>query len=160
MTNSKGYRRNTRHVFSRPHKKHGVEHLSTYMYVYKRGQFVDLKGHGAFHKGMPHKYFHGKTGRIFDITKRAVGVVVNKRVKGRIMQKKMHVRIEHVKPSQCNKDHLLRIEKRKELMRTAKKGVKLPSVKRVPEGPKGAHFVKYNTDQIVELRPLRFTQMF
>ena len=30
---------------------------------------------------MPHKVYHGKTGRIFNVTKRACGVVVNKQVK-------------------------------------------------------------------------------
>ena len=47
---------------------------------YTSGCFV-LKVNGAIHKGMPHKVYHGKTGRIFNVTKRAVGVVVNKQVK-------------------------------------------------------------------------------
>ena len=32
---------------------------------------------------MPHKAYHGKTGRVFNVSKRAVGVVVNKRVGGK-----------------------------------------------------------------------------
>ena len=36
---------------------------------------------GAIHKGMPYKVYHGKTGRVFNVTKRACGVVVNKQVK-------------------------------------------------------------------------------
>jgi large subunit ribosomal protein L21e len=43
MTNSKGYRRGTRYMFSRAFKKKGVTHLSTYMKVYKRGDIVDVK---------------------------------------------------------------------------------------------------------------------
>ena len=43
--------------------------------------FFFLKVNGAIHKGMPHKVYHGKTGRIFNVTKHAVGVVVNKQVK-------------------------------------------------------------------------------
>lgn len=43
MTNSKGYRRGTRDMFSRPYKKHGVIPLSTYMKVYKIGDIVDIK---------------------------------------------------------------------------------------------------------------------
>ena len=42
-----------------------------------------LSGCGAFQKGMPHKAYHGKTGRVFNVSKRAVGVVVNKRVGGK-----------------------------------------------------------------------------
>ena len=32
-------------------------------------------------QGMPHKAYHGKTGRVFNVTKHAVGVIVNKQVK-------------------------------------------------------------------------------
>lgn len=39
-----------------------------------------VQGNGAFQKGMPHKFYHGKTGRIFNVTKRAVGVIINKQV--------------------------------------------------------------------------------
>lgn len=160
MTNSKGYRRNTRHVFSRPHRKHGTEHLSTYMHVYKRGQFVDIVGHGAFHKGMPHSYYHGRTAKVYDVTRRALGVIVNKRVKGRLVEKRMHVRIEHVRPSHCNDDHRNRVAKRKELARATPKGQKVPSVKRQPTAPREAHFVKCQKEDIVELKPIKFTNMF
>ena len=57
------------------------------------------QGCGAFQKGMPHKSYHGKTGRVFNVTKHALGVVVNKRVRGRILAKRISVRIEHVKKS-------------------------------------------------------------
>lgn len=30
---------------------------------------------------MPHKFYHGKTGRVFNITKHAVGVVMNKQIR-------------------------------------------------------------------------------
>merc|ERR1712170_238386 len=61
------------------YKKKGVEHLSTYLKLYKIGDIVDVKGCGAFQKGMPHKSYHGKTGRVFNVSKRAVGVEVNKK---------------------------------------------------------------------------------
>ena len=44
MTNPKGYRRGTRDMFSRGYKKKGVEHLSTYLKLYKIGDIVDVKG--------------------------------------------------------------------------------------------------------------------
>ncbi|KAA0203868.1 hypothetical protein HAZT_HAZT000250 [Hyalella azteca] len=93
MTNPKGTRRGTRDMFSRGFKKNGVEHLTTYLRCYKMGQLVDIKagfihGNGAFQKGMPHKSYHGKTGRIFNVTPHALGVVVNKRVRGRIFAKR------------------------------------------------------------------------
>ncbi len=35
----------------------------------------------AFHaQGMPHKWYQGKTGVVWNVTKRALGVEINKRV--------------------------------------------------------------------------------
>ncbi len=30
---------------------------------------------------MPHKFYHGKTGRVYNVTKSALGVMVNKQVR-------------------------------------------------------------------------------
>ncbi|XP_061387536.1 large ribosomal subunit protein eL21-like [Musca vetustissima] len=84
MTNSKGYRRGTRDMFSRPFRKHGVIPLSTYMRVFK---IVDITGHGAVQKGMPYKAYHGKTSK-------TVGVIVNKRVRGKILAQRIKLRLE------------------------------------------------------------------
>jgi ribosomal protein L21E len=43
MTNTKGYRRGTRYLFSRPFRKNGTIALSTYLKVYRRGDIVDIK---------------------------------------------------------------------------------------------------------------------
>jgi len=43
MTNPKGYRRGTRHMFERKFRRHGNIPLSTYMKVYKKGDRVDIK---------------------------------------------------------------------------------------------------------------------
>jgi large subunit ribosomal protein L21e len=43
MTNTKGYRRGTRYLFSRAFRQRGVIPLSTYLRVYKRGDIVDIK---------------------------------------------------------------------------------------------------------------------
>uniref|UniRef100_A0A915ER78 60S ribosomal protein L21 n=1 Tax=Ditylenchus dipsaci TaxID=166011 RepID=A0A915ER78_9BILA len=50
---------------------------------------------------MPFKAYHGKTGRVFNVTKHALGVIINKRVRTRIIPKRINVRVEHVKPSNC-----------------------------------------------------------
>merc|ERR1712212_682432 len=110
-TNTTGYRRGTRDMFARGFKKRGVEPLTTYLYVYKRGDYVDIKGCGAFQKGMPHKSYHGRTGRVYNVTPHAVGVIVNKRVRGRIIPKRINVRVEHVKHSNSRQDFLKRVEK-------------------------------------------------
>uniref|UniRef100_A0A2K6EFQ9 60S ribosomal protein L21 n=1 Tax=Propithecus coquereli TaxID=379532 RepID=A0A2K6EFQ9_PROCO len=64
MMNTKGKRR--------------VVPLATYMRIYKKGDIVYTKGMDTVQKGMPHKCYLGKTGRVFNVTQHAVGIVVNK----------------------------------------------------------------------------------
>ncbi|KAL0316894.1 UNVERIFIED_CONTAM: 60S ribosomal protein L21-1 [Sesamum radiatum] len=73
-----GQRARTRDLFARPFRKKGPTHLSTYLRIYKIGDYVDVKVNGSIHKGMPHKFYHGRTGRVWNVTKRAIGVEVNK----------------------------------------------------------------------------------
>jgi large subunit ribosomal protein L21e len=108
MPHSFGLRSRTRHMFAVPFGEHGPTHLSTYMINFKLGDIVDIKGSGKVHKGMPHKYYHGKTGRVWNVTPRAVGVEVNKQVRNRIIRKRIHVRVEHIKRSTCQADFVAR----------------------------------------------------
>ncbi|OWK04814.1 hypothetical protein Celaphus_00002754, partial [Cervus elaphus hippelaphus] len=49
MTNTKGKRRGTRYMFSKPFRKHGVIPLATYiMQINKKGDIVDNKGRAPF----------------------------------------------------------------------------------------------------------------
>ena len=155
MTNPKGYRRGTRNMFSRPFRKHGVIPLSTYMRVFKNGDIVDIKGHGAVQKGMPYKAYHGKTGRVFNVTPHAVGVIVNKRVRGKVLPKRINVRIEHVNKSKCREDFLRRVKENERLLKEAKaKGVQIV-LKRQAKQPRKAHFVK-KLEEPITLAPIPY----
>merc|ERR1712071_359790 len=50
---------------------------------------------------MPHKFYHGKTGRVFNVTQHAVGIIVNKQLRGKILPKRINVRVEHISHSKC-----------------------------------------------------------
>ncbi|XP_059481625.1 large ribosomal subunit protein eL21 [Neocloeon triangulifer] len=155
MTNSKGYRRGTRDMFSRPFRKHGVIPLSTYMKVYRVGDIVDIKGHGAVQKGMPYKVYHGKTGRVYNVTQHALGVIVNKRVRGRIIPKRINIRIEHVKHSKCREDFLRRVKENELKRKEAKeKGVKC-DLRRQPAQPRKAHIVSGKVEPVM-LAPIPY----
>merc|ERR1711918_43429 len=121
MPHSFGYRARTRQMFAKDFRTNGNIGLRKYLQVYKIGDIVDIKGDGAVQKGMPHKYYHGKTGVIWNVTKRAVGVVLNKRVGHRIMKKRIHVRIEHIKPSTCKSEFLKRVKVMMKLRRLQRK---------------------------------------
>lgn len=58
----------------------GTIHLSTCLRIYKIGDYVDIKVNDVVHKDMPHKFYHGRTGCMWNITKRAIGVEMNKLV--------------------------------------------------------------------------------
>jgi len=109
MTHSYGYRRRTRHKFRKAFGERGAIKISKTLATYRRGEIVDIAVDGAIHKGMPYKYYHGKTGRVFDVNPRSVGVVINKQVRHRIIPKRIHVRVEHVKKSTSREDFLKRV---------------------------------------------------
>jgi large subunit ribosomal protein L21e len=67
---------------------------------------------------MPHKQYHGKTGVVWNITPRAIGVELNKRVRNRVIKKRIHVRVEHVKPSRCNEDFKKRVAEANAIRKT------------------------------------------
>nr|ABW90353.1 putative ribosomal protein L21 [Sipunculus nudus] len=156
MTSTKGYRRGTRYMFARQFTKRGIIPLSTYMITYRRGDIVDIKGCGAIHKGMPHKAYHGETGRVYNVTQHAVGVIVNKRVKGKILAKRLNIRVEHIKHSNCRLDFLRRVKANEEKRKDTTDKV---SLQRIPRQPRGGHFVrtKNNKPEFLEPIPYVFT---
>lgn len=99
MPHSFGVRARTRDLFAKPYKKHGAVPFQRYFTTFKVGDYVDVIADGSIHKGMPHKFYHGKTGRVFNVTAHACGVILNKLVNGRIIPKRCHIRIDHLRKS-------------------------------------------------------------
>ncbi|KAL6057018.1 60S ribosomal protein L21 [Balamuthia mandrillaris] len=156
MPHSFGYRARTRHLFAQPFRRHGLPGLSRYLTTYKIGDYVDIKADASIHKGMPHKFYHGRTGIVWNVTKRAIGVEINKQVRNRIIKKRIHVRVEHVQKSRCREDFLKRVkanEQAKKAQKTA--GVKL-SLKRLPAQPKKGGIVKAKFSQVETVTPLKY----
>lgn len=153
MPNAKGYRARTRHLFSKAFRHHGPTHLSTYLTTFKLGEKVDIKGDGSVQKGMPHKFYHGKTGTVWNITPRAIGVEVNKRVRHRIICKRIHVRIEHVKKSKSTEAFVARVKRNEQLKAEAKKNGTFVQLKRQPAQPRAGAIVSTRKTEIVDLAP-------
>ena len=158
MPHSFGYRARTRHMFSRPNKKHGLQTPSKRLTVFRMGETVDIVTDGAVHKGMPYKCYHGKTGKIFSVCPRGIGVEVNKRVRHRIMKKRLYIRHEHLRKSRCREDFLQRIKDDLIRKQEAKKEGKIISTKRVPAQPRPSSVVKL--DNVNYVNPLRFKDIF
>eukprot|EP00461_Guttulinopsis_vulgaris_P001644 UN01644 len=161
MAHSRGYRSRTRHLFAKGFRNKGPGALTKFQVKYKVGDIVDIKANGAYHKGMPHKYYHGKTGTVFNVTRRAVGVIVNKTVREKVLAKRIHFRVEHVVKSNVRAKLLERIQQNEKLKKeyrealAAGKDVKKPQLKRQPAGPLKAVFVR-PTKAIIDLQPTPF----
>lgn len=159
MPHSFGLRARTRDLFSRAFKTHGQFSFTKLMTIYKKGDIVDIIADGAIQRGMPHKQYHGKTGRVFDVNKHAVGIIVNKRVNTRLVPKRIHIRIEHVRKSQSREAFIQRVHRNDELKREAKKAGKKVYTKRVPELPREAHIVKVSAP-VECMNPIKFRELY
>merc|ERR1712174_41906 len=134
---------------------------SQYLLPVKRGDYVDILCNPTIHKGMPHKFYHGRTGIVFNVTKTSVGVRVNKFVNGRILEKRIHVSIEHVRKSNCQKEIKARVKANEEAKKKAKEtGVKV-ELKRKPAQPKEAYYLpQAGADGIITtIQPLPFSDL-
>jgi large subunit ribosomal protein L21e len=141
MGHSAGLRAGTRYAFSRGFKKRGMIPLSTYLKQYKVGDIVDVVANGAVQKGMPYKVYHGKTGVVYNVTKSSVGVILYKQVGNRYMEKRINVRIEHVKASRSRDDFLRRVKENAQKMRQAKTDGVHVHLKRQPAAPRDSRTV-------------------
>jgi len=161
MPHSFGTRARTRYMFQKKHRKHGLPNLSQYLMPVKVGDYVDIFCDPAIHKGMPFKHYHGRTGIVFNVTKSAVGVRINKPVNGRILEKRIHVRIEHIRKSTCQKEILSRkVSNELAKVEAQKTGVKV-NLKRQPVQPKEAYFLQAAGEDgvITTIQPLPFSDL-
>ena len=149
MPHHRGYRAKTRDIFSRPFRRHGQAPLTKLMATFHRGDFVDIKVDGSVHKGMPYKFYHGRTGKVYNVAPHAIGIIVNKQVRNRIVRKKIHARPEHINKSRCREEFLDRVKANE----IKKKEGKTTHLKRVPIGPSEGHFIDAKATKIVEQHP-------
>lgn len=156
MPHSYGFRARTRKTFSRDFRKKGLIPLSTYMTTYKVGDYVDIKANGACQKGMPYRFYHGKTGVIFNVGLRSVGVIVHKQVRSRYEEKRIVVRVEHVKPSKCRDEFLARARANSSAKNAENKNSNAVSSKRTPALPRSSHVIDASENTPVLLAPIPY----
>ncbi|RCI13694.1 hypothetical protein L249_8215 [Ophiocordyceps polyrhachis-furcata BCC 54312] len=156
MGHSYGKRAGTRYAFSRDFRKKGMIPLSTYLRTYRVGDIVDIKVNGAVQKGMPYKVYHGKTGVIYNVTKSAVGIIIYKKVWHRYIEKRINVRVEHIKPSRSREDFLKRVKANAEAKKKARADGTTVQVKRQPAMPREARTVSLTDNPPETVTPLPY----
>jgi len=92
---SHGYRARTRNLMSKRIRQKGLSSPSKVLIDYEVGQRVDIVIDPGFHKGMPHRRYHGRTGVATAMRGRAVIVDVSL---GKAT-KTLIIRREHLQPS-------------------------------------------------------------
>ncbi|XP_039082985.1 60S ribosomal protein L21-like [Hyaena hyaena] len=152
MTNTKGKRRGTHHMFSGPFRKHRAVPLATF-------DVVDIKAMGIAAKELPRKCYHGKTGRVYNVTQHAVGIVVTKYVKGKILAKRINVCMEHIKHSKSRDSFLKRVEESYQKKKEAKEKGTWVQPKCQPAPPGEARFVRANGNEPELLEPISYECM-
>lgn len=129
MVHSYGYKCGTRHLFAKKFRKHGNPSVSTILTNFKVGDYVDVVADSAVRAGMPHKYYHGRTGIVWNVTPRGVGVIINKPVRNRTLRKRICVRFEHVRLSRCQEAFKAKQHQFQQYMSDKKAGKPLPTLK-------------------------------
>ena len=105
---------------------------------------------------MPYKLYNGKTGVVYNVTKSSVGVLLYKVVGNRYMEKRINVRIEHVKHSRSREDFIKRVkENAVKKVEAREKGVTL-NLKRQPLMPREAHFVSTENNAPETVAPVPY----
>ena len=109
---------------------------------------------------MPHHFYHGRTGTIFNINPRSVGIIIHKQVKQRKIEKRINVRVEHIRHSNSRLSFLERIKENELKKEEAKKAGQKISTKRQPEGPVDARNVKFSNETIKATNMLPYMEIF
>jgi large subunit ribosomal protein L21e len=91
---------------------------------------------------MPYKVYHGKTGVVYNITRTSLGVILHRPVGNRYLEKRINVRIEHVRLSRSREDFLRRVKENAAKKAKAKAEGKKVQVKRLALAPREARTVK------------------
>ncbi|WOO77608.1 60S ribosomal protein L21-A [Vanrija pseudolonga] len=145
-------------MFKKSFRQHGAPNLSTYLVNYKVGDIVDIVANSSA-KSLPHKFYHGKTGIVYNVAPRAVGVIAYKVVNGRYLEKRINVRIEHVKHSKCRQEFLDRVKSNAAKKAEAKASGETVVLKRLPAQPREARTIssKNNVPQTLTAQPYETT---
>ncbi|ANB12190.1 ribosomal 60S subunit protein L21B [Sugiyamaella lignohabitans] len=98
---------------------------------------------------MPHKFYHGKTGIVYNITKSSVGVIVQKVVGNRYIEKRVNLRVEHVKHSKCRQEFLNRVKENAAKKIEAREKGERVELKRQPAKPRDARTISLTAPETI-----------
>ena len=143
-------------MFKRGFRENGPAKLTTFLTTYRVGDIVDIKANSAQQKGMPHKFYHGRTGIVYNVTPSAVGIIVYKVVGNRYVEKRVNIRIEHVKHSKCRQEFLERVKANHDAHVAAREKGERINLKRSPALPREAHVISLKDNAPQTMTPVPY----
>ena len=158
MPHSFGKYARTRHLLAKPFRKKGLNTPTKALEVVHVNDYVDLVYDQAVSRGMHAKCYQGKTGRVFTVHPRGIGVIIRKRVRHRYIDKKIYVRHEHVRKNKAREDFKKRVQEHMKNVAEAKAKGETYSFKRIPPQPREAHVVPLG--EVEYVNPLRGKDTF
>ena len=105
---------------------------------------------------MPYKVYHGKTGIVYNVTKSSVGVILHKQVGNRYLEKRINVRIEHVRHSRSREDFLKRVKLNFAKQQKAKETGEKQQMKRLPAQPREARTISLADNKPENITPVPY----
>jgi large subunit ribosomal protein L21e len=153
MVRSGGKRSNSKHIHSKPFRKKGNSNVSTYMQNFKIGEYVDIVINSSEQRGMPYKFYQGKTGKIFKISENTIGVLIHKIVGNRKILKKINIRIEHLRKSKAKENFKEKIKGKDAIRAVSEKKNNYVFFRKVTGLPYMDHFVSFRKINKVNPEP-------
>ncbi|CCF72889.1 large subunit ribosomal protein L21e [Babesia microti strain RI] len=161
MPHSFGIRSRTRKKYSKAFRRHGMSTVGRCLQTFKRGEYVDIICDPAQHRGMPHSFYHGRTGIVYNVAPRALSVMVRKVVGNREILKRINVHIDHVRKSRCREDFINRVKANDRAKNEAKaRGESAPLCKRQPAGVSPGYIVKADPNSIITMDAIPFVEKY
>ena len=111
------------------------------------------QGMGTVQKGMPHKCYHGKTGKVYNVTQHAVGIAVNKQVKGKIPAKRINICIKHTRHSKSQDSFLKCVKENDQKKKEDEEKCTWVQLNSQPSPPRKAYLVRTNGREPELLEP-------
>lgn len=103
-----------------------------------------------------YKVYHGKTGVVYDVSKSSVGVMLYRQVGNRYIQKRLHVRTEHVRHSRSREEFLNRVKENAAKKRKSKEDGTHVYLKRQPVKPREARTITATDNKPESIVPLAY----
>jgi len=107
MVNSKGKRSRTRNIFKKNKRKSEISLNSLILMKNQLNTNVSIKINPSIKKGIPNKWYMGKSGTVTNISNCFVQIFIKKMIKNKLLNKNILISTEHIRRKKSKNNYLL-----------------------------------------------------